>query len=528
MVARLNLKLDKDVEPLPKDSIFRVRYRSTFGLKYLEIIRGEGRTAPEGFTFDGTRRRAAVARCRSTPTASPTRSRRAPGTAASRRRPSSTTSPTPSTRRPGRTCEPTSRASATPSPAAAPRSTTRSTSLEPLFRGLRPVTKVLIEPSTRFRRFFPELGDVARIVAPVAEQQADVFTEGGDHVRGDLSADAGALQETITETAPTLETGIDAAAAPAPVPDIAGPARDRAAPRGRATCGRRCRCSTTRSRSARPSSTTHRPRTTGSRASLRSLNAARLPADHRGRAAAARGHVRHREAAGQVRGPGADRLQLLELLVHVRAQRPLRPRPGRLLVPPVADPVPGSGDDPDAQPTATRPRSRTAERRPALGGTFKPYEVPILNAHPYGPTGQKDADCQGGQSGYELGQGLVPGQSPSNPAYAVPDLPGSRGPTTLFYNDDGQPRASRHADRFAPARDLEGDRPMRTQREGRRLPNWAIGLVLVIVIAVASVLAFTKEVPWGDKLRGPAPSSARPRTCGRARRCGSPASRSAR
>ena len=40
---------------------------------------------------------------------------------------------------------------------------------------------------------------------------------------------------------------------------------------------------------------------------------------------------------------------------------------------------------------------------------------------------------------------------------------------------------------------------MRSEREGRRLPNWAIGLVLVVVIAVASVLAFTKEVPWGDK-----------------------------
>ena len=40
---------------------------------------------------------------------------------------------------------------------------------------------------------------------------------------------------------------------------------------------------------------------------------------------------------------------------------------------------------------------------------------------------------------------------------------------------------------------------MRNEREGRRLPSWAIGLVLVVVIAVASVLAFTKELPWGDK-----------------------------
>jgi phospholipid/cholesterol/gamma-HCH transport system substrate-binding protein len=31
-----------------------------------------------------------------------------------------------------------------------------------------------------------------------------------------------------------------------------------------------------------------------------------------------------------------------------------------------------------------------------------------------------------------------------------------------------------------------------------RLPSWAIGLVLVIVLAIASLLAFTKQLPWGD------------------------------
>jgi ABC-type transporter Mla subunit MlaD len=34
--------------------------------------------------------------------------------------------------------------------------------------------------------------------------------------------------------------------------------------------------------------------------------------------------------------------------------------------------------------------------------------------------------------------------------------------------------------------------------ESKRLPNWLIGLVLVIVIAIASLLAFTKQLPWGD------------------------------
>ena len=51
-VAKLNLKLDKSAEPLPADSTIRVRYRSSFGLKYLEITRGTSETGlPEGATL---------------------------------------------------------------------------------------------------------------------------------------------------------------------------------------------------------------------------------------------------------------------------------------------------------------------------------------------------------------------------------------------------------------------------------------------------------------------------------------------
>ena len=31
----------------------------------------------------------------------------------------------------------------------------------------------------------------------------------------------------------------------------------------------------------------------------------------------------------------------------------------------------------------------------------------------------------------------------------------------------------------------------------RKLPNWAIGLIMIVVLAVASYVAFTKQVPWG-------------------------------
>src|SRR5436190_1064612 len=53
VAAKLNLKLDKSASPIPKDSIFRVRYKSSFGLKYLEVTRGTGPAAPQGYVFDG-------------------------------------------------------------------------------------------------------------------------------------------------------------------------------------------------------------------------------------------------------------------------------------------------------------------------------------------------------------------------------------------------------------------------------------------------------------------------------------------
>lgn len=40
---------------------------------------------------------------------------------------------------------------------------------------------------------------------------------------------------------------------------------------------------------------------------------------------------------------------------------------------------------------------------------------------------------------------------------------------------------------------------MRTGERRRRLPNWAIGLVLMIFLAAGSVYAFTKSVPWSNK-----------------------------
>ena len=64
-------------------------------------------------------------------------------------------------------------------------------------------------------------------------------------------------------------------------------------------------------------------------------------------------------------------------------------------------------------------------------GQFQPHTLPILHGNPYGPAvdASGNADCQAGQSGYLLGNLRVPGQPATNPAVAVSDIPGNRGPT---------------------------------------------------------------------------------------------------
>src|SRR5204862_8037499 len=50
--------------------------------------------------------------------------------------------------------------------------------LNPLFSNLKPVSAALADPTTQLVRFFPELADAARIVAPVAVDNAEQFTNG--------------------------------------------------------------------------------------------------------------------------------------------------------------------------------------------------------------------------------------------------------------------------------------------------------------------------------------------------------------
>jgi ABC-type transporter Mla subunit MlaD len=434
-VARLNLKLDKTADPLPQDSIFRVRYRSSFGLKYLEIIRGEGDPAPEGFVFNGLDDQTD----RATACFLPGDPRFASADSAK----NGCFQPQTEFDQIGDTFDTKTRTNSRTNlvgfgNAFAGRGTSLNdaiNSLEPLFRGLKPVSKVLIERDTQFRRFFPELGDAARIVAPVALEQADFFTQAGIAFAA-ISSDPSALQASISEGVPTLETAINL------LP------RERPFLRDFATLSQELR-----------------PGVTDLRATLPVLNQAievGTPVLERSPATSEKLQGAMRALNRLVSQP-TTKVALQRLQETFDLAKPLvkwvapaqtvcnywnywftylpnglsdRDQVGYAFRQMLTE-FPQSNEV-DASATGYAGGQSNGRQASAFGGKFEPYSIPILNAHAYQPSGQKNADCQGGQFGYDLGAGPVPGQAADNPAYAVSDLPGSRGPTTLFTNDAGQ------------------------------------------------------------------------------------------
>jgi ABC-type transporter Mla subunit MlaD len=434
-IARLNLKLDKDAEPLPKDSVFRVRYRSSFGLKYLEIIRGEGEPAPEGFVFNGLDDETD----RATTCYLPGDARFA-GTETAK---NGCFEPQTEFDDIGNTFDTRTRTNARTNlvgfgDAFAGRGTSLNDairSLEPLLRGLEPVTDVLVEPDTRFDRFFPELGDAARILAPVAAEQADFFTQAGVAFAA-ISSDPGALQETISEGRPTLETAI------------------RTLPAQRAFL-----------RDFAVLSSELRPGVTDLRATLPVLNEAlEVGTPVLSRAPATTERLRDAlRALDRLVAQPTTKVTLERLEETFDLAMPL----AKWVVPAQTvcnywnywfTYIPNGLSDRDQvgysfrQHLTLMPPAPTVEapvdgysggqasgrQAAALGGKFMPYELPLLTVHPYMPSGQRNADCQGGQFGYPIGADPLPGQALSNPAYGTNDLPGSRGPTTLFTNDAGE------------------------------------------------------------------------------------------
>jgi ABC-type transporter Mla subunit MlaD len=180
--AELKLKLDKTVGKIPVDSRFRIRPRSALGLKYLELTQGtsskmlaDGDTVQPDSTdtnvdldqvfkmFDAKTRAASQQNLHGFGDSFAGRGESV-----------------------GRTVE------------EAPR----------LLKHLQPVMHNLALPSTELPRFFKELGDAARIVAPISKTNAHLFTTMADTWEA-VGRDPEALRQTISKQPPTMDAAIE-------------------------------------------------------------------------------------------------------------------------------------------------------------------------------------------------------------------------------------------------------------------------------------------------------------------------------
>jgi virulence factor Mce-like protein len=402
VAAKLNLKLDKSAEPLPADTEARVRYKSSFGLKYLELERHPGPPLVEGGTIPVSQSSTQVefddiantfdARTR----------------AASRE-----------------VLEGFGNAFA--SRGASLNEAIRN--LNPLFFDLKPVARTLAAPGTRLRRFFPALARTARIVAPVAGEQAELFTNMAVSF-GALSADTEALKATISSGVPTLEEGTIALREQTPfLADFAD-------------------------LSARL-----RPGVHALRSALPDLNAAlAVGAPTLARAPPVNAELgRTFTELERLVGQPDTKTSLLRLRETFAQARPLarwvtpaqtvcnywnykwytlwehisqRDQVGFLeRVYPVLFAPPEGPTGQQGSPAGYT--GIQANGRNALSGEFEPDTLAIRHGHDYGPAidSQGRADCEDGQTGYPLGDARGPGQAASNPAYQVSRIPGPSGPT---------------------------------------------------------------------------------------------------
>jgi ABC-type transporter Mla subunit MlaD len=179
--ALVTLKLDKRSSDIPVDSSFAIRPRSVLGLKYVELRRGKSKQlAEDGATLPFGRAHIPVELDEfyeifdEDTRAGAQKSLRGFGDAFAQRGASL-----------NRTIED------------APR----------FLEHLEPVMEVLGDRDTRLDRFFGELGDFTRVVAPVADRYAHGFEAGADTFEA-WSRHPEEFGDTIEKSVPTLETSI--------------------------------------------------------------------------------------------------------------------------------------------------------------------------------------------------------------------------------------------------------------------------------------------------------------------------------
>jgi virulence factor Mce-like protein len=181
--ATIHMKLQTDVRPLPIDSKLIVRSRSALGLKYVEITPGQaGRGFRPGATI-----------------------------------PLANASPHPvEIDQVLNTFDLKTRLGARKSlvgfgdtlAGRGPDLNAAIALLPPLLTNLEPVAANLSSPATRLARFFPSIERAARIVAPAAQAQGQLFENLDTTFTALASVARPFIQQTIVKSPPTLDTAI--------------------------------------------------------------------------------------------------------------------------------------------------------------------------------------------------------------------------------------------------------------------------------------------------------------------------------
>ncbi len=188
--AELTLQLERKYAPFPKDTNYEIRAKSTLGLKYIDLVRGQSsKELADGSVVTG---RTGTVRPElddffsifDKPTRENVRSNLV-----------------------------------TYGDALAGRGVSLNrtfAALPPLLRGIVPVAQTLSAPRNDLPRFVSELADFARLTAPVAGDLSDGFTFGANTFEA-FSRDPAALDATIAESPPTLDAAIDSLPAQRPL-----------------------------------------------------------------------------------------------------------------------------------------------------------------------------------------------------------------------------------------------------------------------------------------------------------------------
>ncbi|MGH2906933.1 MAG: MlaD family protein [Solirubrobacterales bacterium] len=175
--AQLALKLDKNIGPIPKDSVIEVRPKSTIGLKYIQLTLGDSnQDLPNGATLPITQSRIA------------TEFEDLLDTFDERVR------------------EGNKKSLNEFGNAFAGRGADLNTAfgeLTPLFENLEPVAKTVSAPSTRFADFIRALARAAHDTAVTGDQAGEVFAN-ADRTFAAFAAASEGIKQSLAESPPTL------------------------------------------------------------------------------------------------------------------------------------------------------------------------------------------------------------------------------------------------------------------------------------------------------------------------------------